>query len=240
MHTPGVTPPPKLAAIISRHCEGHIRQATEISMNGATPSIRVLLADDHPAMRDGLRYMIRPETDLDIVAEAIDGADCIEKFRQHRPDVSLIDLQMPKLDGLHVIATLREEFPDARLIVLTSYGGDARVARALMFGAKSYLLKTCTRAEILHAIHLAASDRIYVASELAHDVAAHRGSECLSPRELSVLRLIAAGKQNRSIGEALHVSEQTIKTRVKNILSKLQADDRTHAVSIAVKRGFLD
>jgi DNA-binding NarL/FixJ family response regulator len=202
--------------------------------------IRVLLADDHPAMRDGLRYMIEPEADLELVAEAIDGADCIEKFRIHQPDVSLIDLQMPKLDGLHVIAALREEFPDARLIVLTSYGGDARVSRALMFGAKAYILKTSTRTEILHAIHQAASGRTYLNSDVARDVAAHRGSESLSPREVSVLRLVAAGKQNRVIGEALNVSEQTVKTRIKNILAKLHADDRTHAVSIAVKRGILD
>ena len=209
-------------------------------MNCATVPIRVMLADDHPAMRDGLRYMIEPETDLEVVAEATDGADCLEKYRQYRPDVGLIDLQMPKLDGLHVIAALRDEFPDARLIVLTSYGGDVRVARALMFGAKSYILKTSTRAEILHAIRAAASGHVYLASDLARDMAAHQGFECLSPREVSVLRLIANGQQNRTIGEALNISEQTVKTRVKNILSKLQASGRTHAVSIGVKRGFLD
>jgi DNA-binding NarL/FixJ family response regulator len=209
-------------------------------MSFATSPIRVLLADDHPAMLDGLRYMIEPEVDLDIVAQATDGADCIAKFREYRPDVGLIDLQMPKIDGLQVIAALRKEFDDPRLIVLTTYGGDARVSRAMMIGAKSYLLKTSARHEILHAIHLAACGRTYLTSEVARDIAAHQGNERLSPREVSVLRLVAAGKQNRCIGEALHVSEQTVKTRIKNILSKLHADDRTHAVSIAVRRGFLD
>jgi DNA-binding NarL/FixJ family response regulator len=218
----------------------HAANGAENLVGRTISSIRILLADDHPAMRDGLRYMIQPEADVEIVAEAIDGADCIEKFRAHRPDVALIDLQMPKLDGLHVIAALREEFPDARLIVLTSYGGDSRISRALMFGAKSYILKTSTREEILHAIHVAASGRIYLNSDVEREMAVHKGCECLSPREVSVLRLVATGKRNRSIGEALHVSEQTVKTRIKNILAKLHADDRTHAVSIAVKRAILD
>ena len=212
----------------------------ETSVEPHTPAIRILLADDHPAMLDGLRFMMEPERDIEIIAEAIDGADCIEKFRTHKPDVGLIDLQMPKLDGLHVVAALCEEFPDARLIVLTSYGGDTRIARALMFGAKSYILKTSGREEILHAIHLAASGKAYLNSDVAREVAAQHGRESLSPREVSVLRLVAAGKQNRTIGEALNVSEQTVKTRIKNILAKLNADDRTHAVSIAVKRGILD
>jgi DNA-binding NarL/FixJ family response regulator len=191
-------------------------------------------------MLDGLRFMIQPEGDLQIIAEATDGADCIAKFRDQRPDVALIDLQMPKVDGFRAIAVLCEEFADARLVVLTSYAGDARVSRALTLGAKSYVLKTSQRAEILRAIRHAALGRSYVTSELARDVAAHQGSELLSPRELSVLRLVAAGKQNRCIGQALNVSEQTVKTRIKNILAKLRADCRTHAVSIAVRRGFLD
>jgi DNA-binding NarL/FixJ family response regulator len=209
-------------------------------MNPATLPIRVLLADDHPAMLDGLRFMLQPEMGLQVVAEAVDGADCLEKYRRYRPDVALIDLQMPKVDGLRVIATLSEEIRDARLIVLTSYAGDARVSRALTLGAKSYVLKTSPRSEIIRAIYDTAAGQNHVAAELKRDIEAHRGSERLTSRELSVLRLVAAGQHNRSIGDVLNISEQTVKTRIKNILSKLQADDRSHAVSIAVRRGFLD
>ena len=203
-------------------------------------SLRLLIADDHPVMMDGLRHMVQLETDLEVVAEAADGAECIERFRDCRPDVALVDLQMPKLDGLQVIATLCEEFNDACLIVLTSYAGDARVSRALKLGARAYLLKTTPRSEILQAIRQAPTGRTFVSAELRRELVAHHGSENLSPRELSVLRLVAAGQHNRRIGESLCVSEQTIKSRIKNILAKLQAHDRTHAVSIAVRRGFVD
>ena len=203
-------------------------------------SLRLLIADDHPAMLDGLRYMIQLEPDLEVVAEAADGAECIERFRHCRPDVALVDLRMPKVDGLRVITTLCEEFNDACLIVLTAYTGDARVSRALKFGARAYVLKNSPRSEILQAIRQAATRRTFVSAELRRELSAHHGSENLSPRELSVLRLVAAGQHNRRIGESLCVSEQTVKTRIKNILAKLQAHDRTHAVSIAVQRGFLD
>jgi DNA-binding NarL/FixJ family response regulator len=209
-------------------------------MAEASRRLRLLIADDHPAMLDGLRYMIQPEKDLEVVAEATDGADCVGLFRECRPDVALIDLQMPRVDGLRVIATLCEEFAEPRLIVLTSYAGDARVSRALQLGATSYILKTARRSEILQAIRDAALGRTYLCAELAHDIAQHLGSERLSPREMSVLRLVAAGQHNKDIGASLHVSEQTVKTRIKNILAKLNAQDRTHAVTIAVRRGFLD
>jgi DNA-binding NarL/FixJ family response regulator len=202
--------------------------------------IRVLIADDHPLMRDGLRFMLQPESGIDVVAEAADGAECLAKFREHRPDVALIDLQMPKVDGLRVIGTLCGEYSDARFVVLTSFAGDARVSRALNLGASSYLLKTARRDDIIRALYDVARGRKYLCSDVAQDVATHRGTELLSAREVSVLRLIAAGKKNRVIGEELNVSEQTVKTRIKNILAKLQADDRTHAVSIAVNRGFID
>ena len=202
--------------------------------------IRVLIADDHPLMRDGLRFMLQPESGIEVVAEAADGAECLAKFREHRPDVALIDLQMPKIDGLRVIGTLCGEYPNARCVVLTSFAGDARVSRALNLGASSYLLKTARRDDIIRALYDVARGRRYLASDIAQDVATHRGTELLSAREVSVLRLIAAGKKNRIIGEELNISEQTVKTRIKNILAKLQADDRTHAVSIAVNRGFID
>jgi DNA-binding NarL/FixJ family response regulator len=209
-----------------------------VSLSGQP--IRVLIADDHPLMRDGLRFMLQPESGIEVVAEAADGAECLAKFREHRPDVALIDLQMPKIDGLRVIGTLCGEYPNARCVVLTSFAGDARVSRALNLGASSYLLKTARRDDIIRALYDVARGRRYLASDIAQDVATHRGTELLSAREVSVLRLIAAGKKNRIIGEELNVSEQTVKTRIKNILAKLQADDRTHAVSIAVNRGFID
>jgi DNA-binding NarL/FixJ family response regulator len=209
-----------------------------VSLSGQP--IRVLIADDHPLMRDGLRLMLQPESGIEVVAEAADGAECLTKFREHRPDVALIDLQMPKVDGLRVIGTLCGEYADARFVVLTSFAGDARVSRALNLGASSYLLKTARRDDIIRALYDVARGRRYLGSDIAQDVATHRGTELLSAREVSVLRLIAAGKKNRVIGEELNVSEQTVKTRIKNILAKLQADDRTHAVSIAVSRGFID
>jgi DNA-binding NarL/FixJ family response regulator len=209
-----------------------------VSLSGQP--IRVLIADDHPLMRDGLRFMLQPESGIEVVAEAADGAECLTKFRQHRPDVALIDLQMPKVDGLRVIGILCGEYDDARFVVLTSFAGDARVSRALNLGASSYLLKTARRDDIIRALYDVARGRRYLSSDVAQDVATHRGTELLSAREVSVLRLIAAGKKNRVIGEELNVSEQTVKTRIKNILAKLQADDRTHAVSIAVSRGFID
>jgi DNA-binding NarL/FixJ family response regulator len=202
--------------------------------------IRVLIADDHPLMRDGLRFMLQPEGGIEVVAEAADGAECLAKYREHRPDVAIVDLQMPKIDGLRVIGSLCGDYPDARCIVLTSFAGDARVSRALKLGASSYLLKTARRDDIIRALYDVARGRRYLCSGVARDVATHRGTELLNAKEVSVLRLIAAGKKNRVIGEELNVSEQTVKTRIKNILAKLQAGDRTHAVSIAMSRGFVD
>ena len=202
--------------------------------------IRVLVVDDHPVMRDGLRAAIDQEADLEVVGEAADGAEAFERFHELRPDVTLLDLQMPHVDGLQAITAIRHDFPDARIVVLTTYPGDARVTRAMTLGATSYLLKTACRVEILSAIRQAMRGRHVVAPEVAHEMDSHRGSEGLTVRELSVLRLVAEGKGNRAIAEALCVSEDTIKARMKSILSKLDAEDRTHAVTIAVRRGFLD
>jgi DNA-binding NarL/FixJ family response regulator len=203
-------------------------------------TMRILIADDHPVMREGLRSMLEREADLRVVAEASDGLEATDLFCLHRPDVSLIDLQMPNLDGLGAIGSIRAESPDAPIVVLTTYPGDARVASALSLGAASYILKTSTRAEIIATVRAAAHGRMTLGLEVLREVCAHRGTEFLSPREISVLRLIAAGKKNRCIGEELHVSEQTVKTRVRNILAKLDAHDRTHAVTIALRRGFID
>ena len=191
-------------------------------------------------MRDGLRAAIDSAPDMSVVGEAVDGRDAIEGFRAHRPDVALLDLQMPRMDGLQAIAAIREEFPDARLVILTTYPGDARVKQALVLGAMAYLLKTSTRDDILPAIRGAALGRRVVVGEIAREVASHVDADMLTAKELAVLRLVATGQGNRRIAQVLCVSEDTVKARLKNIAAKLGASDRTHAVTIAIRRGFLD
>jgi DNA-binding NarL/FixJ family response regulator len=202
--------------------------------------IRILIVDDHPMMREGLRSTLERERDMKVVGEASDGGEALTQFRELRPTVTLIDLQMPRVDGIQAIVDIHHESPDAPLIVLTTYPGDARVTRAIAMGAMSYLLKTASSDEIVRTVRFAADGKKVVATEVLQDVHAHQGQETLNPRELVVLRLAAQGKTNRAIGDALHVSEDTIKTRMKSILAKLNAKDRTHAVTIAIRRGFID
>jgi DNA-binding NarL/FixJ family response regulator len=201
---------------------------------------RVLIADDHPLMREGLRFALERECDMQVVAEAADGEEALARFEANLPDVTLMDLQMPRVDGLQALVKIRETHPGAAVVVLTTYPGDARIAYALEAGAISYILKTATHNEILATLRAAASGKSILSSTVSRALAEFATTENLSTRELSVLRLIAAGHQNRRIGETLHVSEQTVKTRIKSILAKLQARDRTHAVSIASRRGFID
>lgn len=203
-------------------------------------TIRVLVADDHPMMRDGLRGSIDLEPDMKVIAEAADGREALEKYREYMPDITLLDLQMPNVDGLQAIQAIRSEFPTACIVVLTTYPGDARVRRALESGALAYLLKTASRHDMIEAIRAAASGRRTLAVEAAKDLHAHQGDETLTPRELSVLRLVAQGLGNRSIAQELFISEDTVKARMKSILDKLGAEDRTHAVTIALRRGFMD
>lgn len=202
--------------------------------------IQVLIADDHPVMRDGIAAAIESGGDMHVLAQACDGAEAIVRFRELRPDVALIDLQMPGVDGLQAIAAICAEFPAARVIVLTSYPGDARVKRTLTVGASAYLLKSATREEILAAIRTVMSGRRVVASDVAGEIASHAWSEMLSDRELSVLRLVATGNTNKRIADILCISEDTVKARLKAIMNKLGATDRTHAVTLARNRGFLD
>jgi DNA-binding NarL/FixJ family response regulator len=202
--------------------------------------IRILIVDDHPMMREGLRSTLERERDMKVVGEACDGGDAVSQFRSLLPTVALVDLQMAPVDGLQAIVEIHCEFPDAPLIVLTTYPGDARVLRALRSGAMSYLLKTASSEEIVRTVRYAADGKKVVATEIMLDVNAHQGLESLNPRELMVLRLVAQGLTNRAIGDGLRVSEDTIKTRMKSILSKLGAKDRAHAVTIAILRGFLD
>lgn len=209
-------------------------------VTGGEDRIRVLIADDHPIMRDGIAVALESSPDMEVVGQAADGAEAIVRFRELLPDVALIDLQMPGVDGLQAIHAISAEFPQARIIVLTSYPGDARVRRALTQGANAYMLKTATREEILTAIRSVMSGRRVVTSEVAGEIASHAWSEMLSDRELSVLRLVATGNTNKRIADILCVSEDTVKARLKNIMTKLGALDRTHAVTLARNRGFFD
>jgi DNA-binding NarL/FixJ family response regulator len=209
-------------------------------MNCETAHIRVLIADDHPAMREGLRAIIDQQPDMNVVAEAGDGAEAVSACRTARPNVILMDLQMRRMDGVEAIDRIHRGDPGTPIVVLTTYSGDARVSRALAAGAMSYLLKTATGTEIIGAVRSASSGRRVFAEEVAHELAEHVGMERLTERDIDVLKLVSRGNQNRRIGETLHVSEDTIKTRMKNILAKLQARDRAHAVSIARTRGFMD
>ena len=209
-------------------------------MNSEIAHIRILIADDHPAMREGLHAIIDQQPDMSVVAEAGDGAEAVNACRTARPNVILMDLQMPRMDGVEAIDLIHREDPGMPIVVLTTYSGDARVSRALAAGAMSYLLKTATGTAILGAIRSASSGRRIFAAEVAQELAQHVGMERLSERDIDVLKLVSRGNQNRRIGKALNVSEETIKTRMKNILAKLRARDRAHAVSIARIRGFMD
>lgn len=209
-------------------------------MTSEAETIRVLIADDHPVMRSGLRAVIREQPDMRVVGEASDGAQCISEFGHLLPDVTMLDLQMPNVDGLQAITAIRSKYPLASIVVLTTYPGDARVTRAMTLGATSYLLKNASVEEIVDAIRGAAVGRQVIDPKVAKEVASHRKSEPLTIRELSVLRLVALGKSNKDISEALYVTEDAIKARMRGILIKLDAADRTHAVTIAMRRGFLD
>jgi DNA-binding NarL/FixJ family response regulator len=203
-------------------------------------SIRVLAVDDHPLLREGIAAMVNAESDMRLVAEASNGQDAIEKFRLHRPDVTLMDLQMPTLNGIEAIIGIRAEFPGARIIVLTTYTGDVQVLRALKAGARAYILKGEVHRELLGTIRAVHAGQKRIPAEIAAVVADHAAENELSTREIGVLRLIANGNANKEIACQLSIAEETVKSHITNILAKLGANDRTHAVTLALKRGIIE
>jgi DNA-binding NarL/FixJ family response regulator len=205
-----------------------------------TPAIRILIVDDHPMLREGVGAILDDRTDMIVVGEASDGAEAIARFRELRPDVTLMDLQMPGVGGLEAILAIRAEFPGARILVLTTYAGDTQAVRALKAGATGYLLKSSLRTEMIDAIHDVHRGRRHVNGEVANQIALHVADEGLSEREVAVLNLVAVGKANKEIAYSLALSEETVKAHLKNIFAKLDVGDRTHAVTLAVRRGIIE
>ena len=214
--------------------------ATHRQMTTNGSPIRILLVDDHPLLRDGVAGLIADQPDMELVGEASTGLEAIGQFRKHRPGVTLLDLQMPEMNGIEAMLAIRAEFPDARIIVLTTYTGDAQILRALKAGAQAYLLKSALRRELLDTIRDVHKGQRRIPPEIAVQLAEHAADDLLTPREIEVLRLIAAGKANKLVASDLSITEETVKGHVKNILSKLGASDRTHAVTIALKRGIIE
>jgi DNA-binding NarL/FixJ family response regulator len=202
--------------------------------------IRILTVDDHPLLRKGIAALVNAESDLKLVAEASNGEEAIEAFRSNRPDVTLMDLQMPGLDGIAAIGRIREEFPNARIIVLTTYTGDTQVLRALRAGARAYILKGHVHKELLETIRAVHAGQKRIPPDIAAELAEHAMDDELTEREIVVLRLVAAGNANKLIADRLSISEATVKSHMSNILSKLCANDRSHAVTIGLKRGIIE
>ena len=202
--------------------------------------IRILAVDDHPMLREGIASLVASQSDMELVAEASTGREALEQFRKHRPNLTLMDLQMPDMDGIEAMVAIRNEFPEARIIVLTTYKGDVKILRALKAGARAFLLKGLLQKELLETIRAVHAGQRRIPPEVAAELADHTIDDALTTREIDVLRLIAGGNSNKLIADQLSITEETVKGYVKNILSKLSASDRTHAVTIALKRGIID
>jgi len=202
--------------------------------------IRILCVDDHPLLREGIAALLEAPDDMDLVAEASNGAEALDRFREHRPDITLMDLQMPVMTGLHAIQAIRREFSDARIIVLTTHAGDVQISRALKAGARAYLLKGLLRKELLETIRAVHTGQKRLSPEVAAEIAEHATDDAVTPREIEVLRLAAGGNSNKEIGERLSLTEETVKSHIRSILAKLGAHDRAHAVAIGLKRGIFD
>jgi DNA-binding NarL/FixJ family response regulator len=205
----------------------------------ATP-IRILVVDDHPIVREGLAVLISGQPDMSVVGEASNGREAIQQFRSQHPDITLMDIQMPVMSGLDALIAIRDEAPEARIIMLTTYAGDAQVQRAIKAGARGYLLKSSLNEELFQTVRAVHAGRKAISAEASYELAEHVTDDALTPAEVRVLQLIAKGNANKGIAEQLSVSEETVKGQVRNILSKLGAKDRTQAAMIGVKRGIID
>jgi DNA-binding NarL/FixJ family response regulator len=208
-------------------------------VNTSNP-IRILVVDDHPVLREGIAALVGGQPDMTLVAECSNGREAVQAFRTHRPDVTLMDQQMPEMSGLDAIAAIRGEFPEARIIVLTTYSGDVQVLRALQAGARAYLLKNLVHKELLDTVRAVHAGKKTLSPQASYELAEHATDDALTKAEIDVLRLIAAGNANKQIADQLASTEETVKGRVRNILSKLGANDRTHAAVIGLKRGIIE
>lgn len=208
-------------------------------MSIASP-IRILAVDDHPVVRQGIAGMVALESDMTLVGEASNGREAIQQFRVHHPDITLMDVQMPGMNGIEALIAIRNESPDAKVIMLTTYTGDVQILRALKAGAQGYLLKSTLHRDLLDTIRAVHAGKKALSPEVSYEIAEHGTDDALTPREIDVLRLIAAGNSNKRVADKLSIREASVKTHVENILSKLRANDRTHAVTIALKRGIIE
>jgi DNA-binding NarL/FixJ family response regulator len=209
-------------------------------MSAGISQIRILAVDDHPIVRQGIAGLVGIQTDMVLVGEASNGRDAIQQFRTHHPDITLMDLQMPEMSGIDSLIAIRNEFPNAKVIVLTTYAGDTQILRALKAGAQAYLLKNTLHKELLETIRTVHTGKKTLSPEVSYQIAEHATDDLLTPAEILVLRLIAAGNANKQIADQLSITEETVKSRVKNILSKLGANDRTQAAMIGLKRGIIE
>ena len=209
-------------------------------MSTGGPRIRILAVDDHPIVRQGIARLVGIQPDMILVGEASNGREAMQQFRTQHPDVTLMDLQMPEMNGLDALIAIRNEFPDARIIMLTTYAGDVQILRALKAGAQGYLLKNTLHKELLERIRAVHAGRKTISADASYELTEHATDEALTTAEVRVLRLIAAGNANKEIAEQLSLSEETVKGQVRNILSKLGAKDRTHAAMIGLKRGIIE
>jgi DNA-binding NarL/FixJ family response regulator len=209
-------------------------------MSSSSQPIRILAADDHPLFRNGIAALVATQSDMQVVAQASNGKEAVQQFRTHHPDITLMDLQMPVMNGLEAMAEILAAAPEARIIVLTTYTGDVQVLRAMKTGARAYLLKSLLDKDLLEMIRAVHAGKKALSAEASYELAEHATDETLTPAEVDVLRLIAAGNANKEIGALLSVTEDTVKGRVKSILAKLRANDRTHAATIGIKRGIID